>query len=56
MRLLFVSFYRYSHGKRRRYLKKLFNQQLVTRIKQHDGYLYSIPDGLDLDERQICIH
>ena len=55
MRTLFVDFYRYSHGKRRKYLKRLYKEKLIYRTKIGNGYIYEIPDSVVLDERNICI-
>ena len=56
MRILFVDFYGYSHGKRRKYLKRLYKEKLIYRTKAWNGYYYHIPDSVTLYERQICTH
>ena len=41
MMRVFVNFYWYDHGKKRKLLSKMFKAGLCTRSKQFDWYLYT---------------
>ena len=47
MKLIFVSKYKWSHDKKRKKLRKLHKNNLVSIIKEtNDGWLYSIPNTI----------
>lgn len=54
MMRIFVNLHWYGHSKKLKLLNKLFKAGLVTRIKQHDGYWYTIPNTTDEMKRILC--
>lgn len=52
MRKCFVHFYKWSHTKRRKQLRKALKLGIIKLIeKTHDGLLYEIPNDFKLVER-----